>query len=332
MSNNTLLSIVIPVYNAEPYLQRCVESCIIQGLRPQEQEIIICDDGSTDGSLALARSLAAQDNRIKVFNQKNEGSGMARNLGLNHATGRYVMFVDSDDYLHSNSVMTVLEICERNALDLCKYIMECVELNTGNHNLSYSPVETNKLFTGFELLGNQSVPLDSACSSIYRKDFLDSNCLRFTNMTSSEDVAFNLHVFLHAKRIMYSNIHVYTYEIRSGSRGHSTDLYSRTRYFKNNLRNAALVMYESVTNECLLDSTKHSLRLRSNSMTAGNLLYLLNSRQSIPRIVATEILDLASELGIYPIHGATFSWKTTLLSHVLLNRKKLLLSRFKTTP
>ena len=322
------LSIIIPVYNAEPYLRRCVASCLNQDFDANELEIILCNDGSTDSSLEIAEELATKDCRIKVFSQENAGAGMARNLGLLHARGTYVMFVDSDDYLMTNSVLNVLELCERNDLDLCKYVMKCIILESGTVKVRHSPIEINKLFTGDELLGNPIVPLDSACSSLYRRLFLDENELCFSNQTSSEDVAFNLRVYPHAKRIMYTDTQVYTYEVRTGSRRHSTDLTSRTRYLMNNMRNAAHVK-NAATSNLITDTTKQSLLQRCNSMTIGNLIELWNARKVIPKSVASEVLELAKKLDLYPIEGRTFSWKTTLAGHLFLNHQSIFLSFFK---
>ncbi len=322
------LSIIIPVYNAEKYLERCVKSCMSQELAEDEYEILLCNDGSTDSSLSIAEDFSRKHNCIKVYSQENAGAGMARNLGLKHATGNYVIFVDSDDYLVPDSLKPLLEKCEELDLDLCKYVIECIYLDTGQHKLRLSPIETDVVFNGDELLSRPEVPLDSACSSLYKRKFLQSNNLCFSGQTSSEDVAFNLRVYPHAKRVMFSNKHVYTYEVRTGSRRHSTDLESRKRYLFNNIRNAGHVMKAAENYEILSPSTRKSLKRRARSMTIGTLIELHNANSVFPRSIAEEALDFAHEQGLYPIKGCSFSWKTTMLAHLMMNRKKLLLSRF----
>ena len=91
------ISVIVPVYNIEKYLERCVQSICNQTY--QKLEIILVDDGSTDGSGALCDQLAQKDERIKVFHKENGGSSSARNLGLQNATGEYIGFIDSDDYI-----------------------------------------------------------------------------------------------------------------------------------------------------------------------------------------------------------------------------------------
>ncbi|MBQ3104252.1 MAG: glycosyltransferase family 2 protein, partial [Lachnospiraceae bacterium] len=97
MDREPLLSIIIPVYNTEPYLEKCVNSCLAQTYR--NLEILLVDDGSTDGSKRLCDTLAERDCRIRVFHKENGGSSSARNLGIREAKGEYLGFVDSDDYI-----------------------------------------------------------------------------------------------------------------------------------------------------------------------------------------------------------------------------------------
>ena len=95
-----LVSVIVPVYNVEKYLEECLDSIINQTL--EDIEIICVNDGSTDNSLKILKKYAKKDNRIKIINQKNCGLGCARNSGLNQSQGDYIFFLDSDDYLNPN--------------------------------------------------------------------------------------------------------------------------------------------------------------------------------------------------------------------------------------
>ena len=99
------VSVIIPVYNTAPYLHEALESITMQTLK--ELEIIIVNDGSTDGSGEIIREAARKDERIKVYEQENQGQSIARNVGLDHAIGEYIYFMDSDDLLELNA----LKIC-----------------------------------------------------------------------------------------------------------------------------------------------------------------------------------------------------------------------------
>ena len=111
-----LVSIIVPVYNVEAYLRRCLDSLINQTY--QNLEIILVDDGSTDNSPAICDEYAAKDGRVRVFHKENGGVSSARNLGLDKMTGEWVSFVDSDDYLHLQFVEVFLSEAEKNEADI----------------------------------------------------------------------------------------------------------------------------------------------------------------------------------------------------------------------
>lgn len=103
---NPLISVIVPVYNTEKYLRKCLDS--ICGQTYRSLEILCVNDGSTDGSAAILEEYAAKDNRIKVIIQANGGLSAARNTGLEHATGEWIMGVDSDDYIDCDTIEKVL--------------------------------------------------------------------------------------------------------------------------------------------------------------------------------------------------------------------------------
>ena len=109
-----LLSIIVPVYNAEKYIEKCVESLL--GQTYECVEVILVNDGSRDGSLSLCRTLAERDGRIKVHDKPNGGAASARNLGLKHATGEYIGFCDADDFFDPDAFETLIGILEENNL------------------------------------------------------------------------------------------------------------------------------------------------------------------------------------------------------------------------
>ena len=111
-----LVSIVIPVYNVSRYLAQCLESVIHQSYH--NIEIIIIDDGSTDGSGSLCDSFARSDDRIRVFHTENRGLASARNLGMEKCTGSYLMFIDSDDWIELHTVETLLNFAQKYNADI----------------------------------------------------------------------------------------------------------------------------------------------------------------------------------------------------------------------
>ena len=106
------LSIIIPVYNTEEYLPRCLNSCLEQDLPANEYEIIAINDGSSDNSLQILNAYALKYPNIRVINQENRGLGATRNRGLNLAIGEYIWFVDSDDWVLENCLLDIYENCK----------------------------------------------------------------------------------------------------------------------------------------------------------------------------------------------------------------------------
>ena len=124
-----MISIVVPIYNAEPYLLECLESLMIQSY--EDFEVLMVDDGSKDNSLAICREWAAKDERFRVFSQANAGVSVARNRALEEAKGDYVCFVDADDAVAPDYLAHLLELSKDGDFPLCWYTREKASLGTG---------------------------------------------------------------------------------------------------------------------------------------------------------------------------------------------------------
>lgn len=118
------VSILVPVYNVEKYLEKCLDSLI--GQTWKDLEIILINDGSTDSSLKIAREYAAKDSRIKIFSYPNSGISKTRNRALSHASGEYIMFVDSDDFIDKNMISVMADKARQENADLvqCGFVMD----------------------------------------------------------------------------------------------------------------------------------------------------------------------------------------------------------------
>ena len=118
------VSVIIPVYNVEPYLKQCMDSVVGQTLK--DIEIICVDDGSTDNSLDILREYAAEDSRIQIIEQKNAGAGAARNNGMRYATGKYLSFLDSDDFFEPRMLEKAYDLAEKDQADFVAYKIRSV--------------------------------------------------------------------------------------------------------------------------------------------------------------------------------------------------------------
>lgn len=214
-----LISVIVPVYNVEKYLRKCVGSIIDQTLK--DIEIILVDDGSTDNSPKILDDYAKKDKRIKVIHKENGGQGSARNTGLDIARGKYIGFVDADDWIDLNMYEELykdivennsdISVCSRKIFDENNNLNGKVELNNEIIDLSKVGIEN---YITKKLLYPHTV---SSCNKIYKNDIIKN--LRFKDVTEvgSEDTLFNYCVLFNAKTISSINTTYYNGLERSGS-------------------------------------------------------------------------------------------------------------------
>lgn len=213
MSSN-LISIIVPFYNVEQYIDRCIQSLITQTYR--NIEILLVDDCSPDNTLEIAKKYTKTDARIKILQyEKNRGLGGARNYGIQNANGEYVLFVDSDDYIEANTIERLYEKAKNN--NLC--VLEANYLKEGESNTEILPIRdyfVNKVLSGKEYW--ESIPIAPvvAWNKFYKLSFLKENNIAF-KLRKFEDVAFTAEVFMKAKRVMNINFPFYHYIVRDNS-------------------------------------------------------------------------------------------------------------------
>jgi len=198
MSQNTLVSIVVPVYNVENYLQRCLDSIIGQTF--QHIEIIVVNDGSTDTSLEILKHYAQREPRITLIDQSNQGLSGARNSGIKTAQGEYILFVDSDDIIEPSLVEECLQLIKKEQSDIIVYGYKKVKEDM---SLIAQPYLENRTLDRaealYELLSLNISPM--ACNKFIRTDLLKNNRISFPVAKLHEDVGTMYKIFWSAKRI-----------------------------------------------------------------------------------------------------------------------------------
>ncbi len=141
-----LVSVIIPVYNADKFLDKCIQSVINQSYT--NWELILINDGSTDESGLICDTYAQNDKRIKIIHNKNQGVSVTRNIGINKATGDYLFFLDADDYLPKDSLKTLIYYIEKHPeLDVIKGFHECLMPDGDPGKLSLKPRADDAQFT-----------------------------------------------------------------------------------------------------------------------------------------------------------------------------------------
>lgn len=201
------ISIILPVYNEEKYLKQCLDSLCSQTLK--EIEIICVDDGSTDNSLEILRNYEILDNRIKILTQKNQYAGVARNYGMQHASGKYLLFLDSDDFFQQDMLEKMYQIAEHDQLDItiCHYdlfhdLRQEKLLTDFSVRDSYFP-NNQKIFCGKDMnyAGIFQGTVGWAWDKLFRTEFVKSCGYQFPDFRSSEDGFFVYMLMAKAERI-----------------------------------------------------------------------------------------------------------------------------------
>lgn len=216
-----ILSIVVPVYGVAQYLPKCVDSLLHQDLREEEYEIILVDDGSPDNCGAICDEYASKHSNVRVIHRKNGGLSAARNSGIDAANGKYVQFVDSDDYLEPNVLKALVNKMEADRLDILRFNYQ----NVNEKGKVFSPNKVDKPFMdyrdevcdGLRFLNER---LGFACYAVQfmlKTEMLKPSENRFVEGIYFEDTEWTPRILVQAKRVTSVDTIVYNYLMRVGS-------------------------------------------------------------------------------------------------------------------
>lgn len=238
------VSVIIPVYNAEKYLRECLDSVTAQSLR--EIEIICVDDGSTDNSLKILREYAIKEPRLRVITQANARQGAARNRALDHASGEYIAFLDSDDAFAADALKKLYTRARNDALDML--MLSCVRVTPSGKEFRWSYHDFSKF-----------LPLDfpqkcfsrkncspelfwrmpcSCCGTFYSRAFLEKNKLRFPEKIFFEDRPFFFFALAEAERIGILDEPLYRYTVNPNS-----TISSKGRHLADNIEQGSMILH-----------------------------------------------------------------------------------------
>lgn len=217
---NELISIIVPVYNVEKYLEKCLNSLINQTYK--NLEIICVNDGSKDNGLAILKEYQAKDERIVVIDKQNEGASIARNVALERVTGDYLMFVDSDDWIEENTCEIALKTIHEESADLVMwpYVKEYSDTSQKKEIFNEDKIVFDKertkelhrrLFGLMEKELKHPENADALCTiwgKLYKTSFIKNNKIGFFDIKkigSYEDGLFNIEVFANLEKVVYIN-------------------------------------------------------------------------------------------------------------------------------
>ena len=255
------ISIVVPIYKVEGYLGKCVQSVINQTY--SNIEIILVDDGSPDSCPVKCDIYAKQDPRIRVIHKANGGLSDARNAGMREARGKYILFVDSDDFIDLDSCQRFVEAMTGRTPDIAVGNARIIQ---GNQTILMQHLlnTLNKIVTGEQFLKAElrtETMHMAAWLNLYSKDFLLNNKLEFKVGLLHEDEQFTPRAFLKAKEVMGTDIIFYNYLIRDGSITKSRDRTKNGIHIVQTCYELADI-YEAIEDEALKRMLNNSLVLK----------------------------------------------------------------------
>lgn len=214
------LSVIVPVYNVETYLAKCIESVLSQNY-PGELEIILVDDGSTDKSLSICNYYSLKDKKIKTIHKENGGVSSARNVGIIASSGDYIAFLDPDDFWVENSIYDLLQTAENTRADIIlgravRYLDKegCFSPYPDNICINHDQGSTRHIL--FDILDPQNRFEWHVCKAIYKAKFIKSNGLFFKNGVLHEEIEWMPRVFSLANSIETVNNIFVCFRIKKG--------------------------------------------------------------------------------------------------------------------
>ena len=204
--NEVKVSVIMPVYNSEKYLEKCISSVLNQSLR--EIELICVDDGSTDSSPQILEAFAKKDSRVKLLHQQNLFAGVARNNGMKAACGKYFAFWDSDDFFERDALETMFSACEKSGADICVCGAYSVDGETGRRSVDETFLKKRFLprEKEFSAQSNPEYIFNFASNvpwqRLFRADFIRENGFEFQPLRHANDTYFVLTSTYAAKKIV----------------------------------------------------------------------------------------------------------------------------------
>lgn len=202
------VSVIIPVFNSDSYIKKCLDSILNQTL--DNIEVILIDDGSTDDSLQIIQQYSKKYSNIKYKSKKNEGQAIARNIGIEMATGEFICFVDSDDYIENNMLEMLYKDAIKNNSDIvvCDYI----------EDYQNKKILRKSLYVNSDTIQKRYIlSVAGPCSKIIKAEIFKQNNIRFLENNIYEDLAIIPALALYTDKISYCEIPLYYYVIRPNS-------------------------------------------------------------------------------------------------------------------
>lgn len=307
------LSIIVPIYNVEAYLFKCLDSLLLQDISLDDYEIIAVNDGSTDNSLTVLEEYVAKCRNIKIITQKNQGLSGARNTGINHAIGKYLFFVDSDDYIGANCLKGLLQFAEENDLDALRFDYRRVYENGKIAEIENLTLPDGKIKTGKKFLSDDLGYLCYVWTYLFKTEVIKQHNLLFKTGIYFEDVEWLPRVLLQINKIGYFNRLVYNYLQRVGSITLSIDVQKKEKLLQDKLTviDSVLAIKDSCADKGITRWSKKILSLSTVSLISIVIHNFYPKRKHyINELRCRNLFPLS----FYSTKKVKFIWRVALLN------------------
>ncbi|HLA56745.1 MAG TPA: glycosyltransferase [Flavobacterium sp.] len=317
------LTVIIPVYNVEKYIEKCIFSVLDNNLGTTDYEIIVVDDESPDNSLEIVNKIAANHNNIKVISQKNKGLGGARNTGIENASGDFLLFLDSDDWILPDALKNIVAIAEDNNPDILEFSAQGID-EQGKMTYHATNDTAGKQYEGVYYY-NHFRYLNSACNKLYKRKFLVDNQLLFHEKIFIEDFEFNTRAFFVAKSVLAIPFLAAQFLQSGDSITRNRDLSRKDKMYRDFINIIEITDAEFKKHPIIPGSEAHAFFMERLSFLVATLFYQFLKYKLPFGAIAVYKKEL-SEKGIYHVNFPIHDKKKDLFRKIML--KNLWLFRF----
>lgn len=311
------LSIIIPIYNCEKYIARCLDSIFQSDIPRELYEVIVINDGSTDnGRIIVNQYLNIFDN-IKYLEQINQGQGVARNYGINECSGEYIWFVDGDDMVVPNLYCLLQYIMSHPQIDIVGINMRYLTEEGDEIPCFQQKLKRNVIMSGRDVI-IEGFESSSVCTLIVRHHFLNENNLRFCSGITHEDVELSYRMVVYAKTICFSDFVSYVYLIHKGSTSQAIIPEKQIKYICDDIEIVKSLNHLAQKFENRDAVLANIIKQRARNITFGTVFSLLQNKRKWKSIGLNScvIKKMKSE-NLYPLKGPFNSIAKTILSWFL---------------
>lgn len=311
------LSVIIPVYNVEKFLSECVDNIYNQGLKIEDFEIILINDGSTDNSFKICEAYDLKYQNIKIIDQPNLGVSVARNKGIQESCGEYLYFIDSDDFLQQNVLSAILNTMITNKLDFFGFYME----QTSRRNID-KPFEGDFSVTfrgtGLAILNKFNFN-NGPCWYVFRRELISD--LRFVEGRLCEDGLFTPRLIMNVKNAQIVSDKLYFYYLNESSTVNNKNIKKNTKLMDDMF--FAIVDYDNILKSLPVNNMEAFKKLRARQETYlffGIVRFLKLKRPTIE--LFNKIAELKfTKYKVYPINAFKGYNRRDKVLIFIMNRK-----------